>query len=625
MTSDDEQKDWGTEARSRTGGFIPTLDGALAAALERVTRVAAASLNVPSSLIALLGEDRRCFTGGPDVPSWLARDPGMLLRSGLSARLMDAPGPLLFHDARAATTAGIAAAAGELCVAGFLGMYLMSADGSTAALFCVMDVVPRQWRDEEVQLFSEVAASALTELELQHRMAEAARIERQLRHDSLHDRLTGLPNRTFLVERLKLSLERTRRDRNDSFAVLFLDLDNFKAVNDSVGHTAGDELLAEVGRRLNGCLRAADMLARLGGDEYALLLESVGDPSDAARVAERLQDALRSPVRCGELEVFTSASIGIALPAGPDETPQRLLRSADTAMHRAKERGRTRFEVFDPGMHSDAMKRLKLEGELRRALEREQLSLHYQPIISLTTGRIVAVEALLRWEHPELGMVSPGEFIPVAERTGAIVEIGQWVIREACQQLQEWSRTHGAAAPDVVSVNLSVKQLSQPQLANRVGETLRALDFDPCRLKLEITESVMVDNAATAVTVIAELKALGVRVLIDDFGTGYSSLSYLARLAPDGIKVDRSFLLQMEQAGTGRALVRGIVALIRSLELESIAEGIETAEQLRSLRTMGCECGQGFFISRPVPAPKLAALLSADPPTWTSHLSEAAR
>jgi EAL domain-containing protein (putative c-di-GMP-specific phosphodiesterase class I) len=276
-------------------------------------------------------------------------------------------------------------------------------------------------------------------------------------------------------------------------------------------------------------------------------------------------------------------------------------------------------------MHSEAMKRLKLEGELRRALEREQLSLHYQPIISLTTGRIVAVEALLRWEHPELGMVSPGEFIPVAERTGAIVEIGHWVMSEACQQLQEWSRTHGPAAPDVVSVNLSVKQLSQPQVANRVGDTLRALDFDPHRLKLEITESVMVDNAVTAVTVIAELKALGVRVLIDDFGTGYSSLSYLAQLAPDGIKVDRSFLLQMEQAGTGHALVRGIVALIRSLELESIAEGIETAEQLRSLRMMGCECGQGFFISRPVPAPKLAALLSAEHPAWAPHVSEAAR
>jgi EAL domain-containing protein (putative c-di-GMP-specific phosphodiesterase class I) len=274
-------------------------------------------------------------------------------------------------------------------------------------------------------------------------------------------------------------------------------------------------------------------------------------------------------------------------------------------------------------MHSEAMKRLKLEGELRRALEREQLSLHYQPIISLATGRIVAVEALLRWEHPELGMVSPAEFIPVAERTGAIVEIGQWVMREACEQLLEWSRSHGPAAPDVVSVNLSVKQLAQPQLAKRVAETLRALSFDPRRLKLEITESVMVDNATTAVVVIGELKALGVRVLIDDFGTGYSSLSYLARLAPDGIKVDRSFLVQMEQEGTGSALVRGIVSLIHSLELESIAEGIETAEQLRSLKAMGCECGQGYFISRPVPAPKLAALLSAEQASWTPHLNEA--
>jgi EAL domain-containing protein (putative c-di-GMP-specific phosphodiesterase class I) len=355
------------------------------------------------------------------------------------------------------------------------------------------------------------------------------------------------------------------------------------------------------------------------------LLESVTDPSDAARVAERLQEALKSPIRCGELEVFTSASIGIALPAALDETPQRLLRSADTAMHRAKERGRARFEVFDPGMHSEAMKRLRLEGELRRALERQQLLLHYQPIISLATGRIVAVEALLRWEHPELGMVSPGEFIPIAERTGVIVEIGEWVLREACRQLQEWSRTHGDAAPEVVSVNLSVKQLAQPDLPARVAEILSTLEFEPRRLKLEITESVMVENAATALTAIAALKTLGARILIDDFGTGYSSLSYLARLAPDGIKVDRSFLLEMEQGGNGIALVRGIVALIQSLELESIAEGIETAEQLVRLKTMGCACGQGFFISRPLPAERLAALLSTEQSTWTTHLSVATR
>jgi diguanylate cyclase (GGDEF)-like protein len=602
--------EWNLTAPSRVG-VIPTLDGALAAALERVTRVAAATLGVPATVVALLGDDRRAFTGGPGVPTWLARDPGALLRSGLSARLMDAPGPVTIADARAEPVHGISTAARDLEVAGFLGMYLRSADGDTSALFCALDGRRRDWSSDEIRLFGEVAASALTELELQRRLVEAARIERQLRHDALHDRLTGLPNRTFLVERLKLALERGRRHR-DSCALLFVDLDNFKAVNESYGHHAGDELLAEVARRLNTALRATDMLSRLGGDEFALLLEGITDPSDAARIADRLQETLRAPIHIGDVEIFTSASIGIALPGGPDETPQRLLRSADTAMYRAKEQGRARFEVFDATMHAVAMRRLTLETELRRALERRQLALHYQPVVSLRTKRIVAVEALLRWTHPERGMIPPSEFIPVAERAGIIVEIGAWVLAEACGQLQRWTAAHGAAAPEAVGVNLSVKQLGRHDLALRVKETLDTVGLAPHRLKLEITESMMIEDVDAALRAIGELKALGVRILIDDFGTGYSSLSYLARLAPDGIKVDRSFVAQMGTSDGSAALVRGIVALIGSLGLDSIAEGVETPEQLRALVDMGCTHAQGYHLARPMPPDALEPLFSTN-------------
>ena len=594
----------------RTGRAITTLDGALAAALERVARVAAATLDVPATVVALLGDDRRVFAGGAEVPNWLGRDPGALLRSGLSARLMDAPGPVRIHDARAESVKTIAQTARELGVGGFLGTYLQSATSGTEALFCAMDVVPREWTANEMSLFAEVAASALTELELQQRQAEAVRIERQLKHDALHDQLTGLPNRIFLVERLKVALERGRR-RSDAFALLVLDLDNFKAVNESYGHHVGDELLVEVGRRFATCLRSADMLARLGGDEFALLLESVSDPSDAARVARRLQSALDASVRIGDVELVPSASIGIALPGGPDESPQRLLRSADTALYRAKEQGRARFEVFDTQMHEAAVRRLTLETDLRRALERGQLALHYQPVVVLQTGRIAAVEALLRWTHPERGAISPGEFIPVAEQSGLIVEIGAWVLDEACRQLCEWRRSFGDEAPDAICVNLSVKQLLHGGLTARVQGALTATGLEPNRLKLEITESVMIDSTDMALRGIAELKALGTRILIDDFGTGYSSLSYLARLAPDGIKVDRSFVDQMSRSEGGVALVRGIVALIRSLGLDSIAEGVETAEQQRALERMGCVYAQGFHLARPMPAQAVAELLVA--------------
>ena len=588
---------------------LPTLDGALAAALERVTGLAATVLRVPTTFVALLGSDRRCFAGGPSIPSWLAHDPGTLFRSGLSGRILMSDEPTAVADARTDASPGLSSSARDFGVAGFLGMRLISANGEAAAIFCAVDTQPRDWSAEEMRLFREIATSALTEIELQRRTAEAEGIEQQLRHDALHDRLTGLPNRAFFVERVRLAVERARRDPDECFGVIFLDLDNFKLVNDSHGHVAGDELLLEVSRRFTGCLRSVDMLARLGGDEFALLLENIREPSDAARVAERIQASLQAPVKVGEDEVYTSVSLGIAVRSERDDSPQHLLRSADLALYRAKEQGRARFQVFDPRMHAEAVQRLRLETDLRRAVDRGQFHVHYQPVVSLESGRVVAVEALLRWEHPERGLVGPADFIPVAEETGLIGEIGRWVLDQACRQCQAWRRDHGDDAPESVWVNLSVRQFADGDLARQVAEILRALDFDPKQLTLEVTEGLVIENVDVALRTLADLRALGVRIFMDDFGSGYSSLGYLDRLALDGIKIDRAFISQMSTGERPLQLVNTIVSLIRNLGFVPIAEGVETDEQLRLLRDMGCAFAQGFLFSKAVPPDAIAKLL----------------
>src|SRR5690349_12993062 len=363
------------------------LDGALAAALERVARIAATSLRVPSAAVLLLGQDRRCFAAADEAHSWLSRDPGALFRTGLAGRILDTDQPIALADARTVFGAQRDSAA-SLNIGGFLGLRVAGTSGEPLAVVVAMDSASRDWRPDEIEHFTEIAASAVTEIELQRRTVEAERIERQLRHDALHDSLTGLPNRACFVERLRHAGERARRHAEDSFAVLFVDLDHFKIVNDSFGHLAGDELLIEVARRLASCLRSVDTLARLGGDEFALLLEEVREPSDAARVAERLQLALQNPMTIRDSEVFTSASIGIALSGRVEDAPQHLLRSADLAMYRAKEHGRGRFEVFDPAMHTAAMERLRLEMDLRGASERDQAAFDYPPVVSVSAGGV---------------------------------------------------------------------------------------------------------------------------------------------------------------------------------------------------------------------------------------------
>ncbi len=450
-------------------------------------------------------------------------------------------------------------------------------------------------------------------LEVVHCFAEdvTARraMEARLRHEALHDPLTGLPNRRLLMERLSAALERGRRCGGGT-ALLFIDLDRFKLVNDSLGHPVGDRLLTTVAERLRGVVGEADTVARLGGDEFAVLLDGAPGAEGARRTAESIQRALAAPVTLDGFEVFATASIGIAVSGAQADGPEALLRGADAAMHRAREDGPGRCELYDRALHARALARLRMETDLRRALERGEVTAHYQPIVSLATGRVCGVEALARWRHPERGWVRPDEFVPAAEETGLILDLGRRVLAEACRCAGGLGAAHPGGLH--VSVNLSVKQLAQADLVEQVRRTLDESGMDPARLRLEVTESVLVENPAAAAATLDRLKGLGLRVLMDDFGTGYSSLSALHRLPLDGLKVDRSFVQAMGQDGRAGQVVASVLALARGLGLEVVAEGIERPDQLAGLRLLGCDAGQGFLFSPAADADALRDLLAAD-------------
>ena len=436
--------------------------------------------------------------------------------------------------------------------------------------------------------------------------------EQQLVRGALHDALTDLPNRAYFVERVSQALARVRRDPAYRVAVLFVDFDNFKAVNDSLGHAAGDRLLAEIADRLRTCVRPGDVVARLGGDEFTLLLEEITGLPDAEHAARRIEDSLATPFTLEGREVLATASIGVALSEPDYGQPQDLLRDADLAMYHAKEQGRARFQVFDVAMRDSAQARFGMEADLRNALERDELRLVFQPIVELETGRVHGFEALLRWHHPKRGVILPLDFVPLAEQTGLIVPIGSWVLQEACRQARRWQETFPAAAALRISVNLSAKQLAHPRIVEDVRTALQAAGLAPPCLALEISERVLLDSVESSTTALSQLRGLNVELHMDDFGTGYSSLSSLPRFPLQGIKVDRSFVHRMGARRTDLEIVRSIVDLAGNLGLGVMAEGVETVTQRARLIAFGCRLGQGYLFAKPV-EPTAAGALLAEP------------
>jgi len=533
------------------------------------------------------------YTGKPAIVSDIARDTSWASYSDLSSR----------HGLSACWSVPIISTNGK--VLGTIAVYSGESRG------------PNALESDVMERAADLVAIA----------TERTQIERKLVHNASHDSLTNLPNRVLFLDRLQREFRRSKHDPNHKFAVLFVDIDGFKKVNDSLGHSIGDQLISEIGRRMTKSLRGYDTvsrpmisecqegpkeensLARLGGDEFTILLVDINDPSDAIRAAERIQSVLAMPYSFGGQEVFVSASVGIALSTTPHSTADDLLRDADIAMYRAKSLGKARVEIFDTEMHVQAVNRLKLESALRRAVEREEFRLFYQPIISLHRGRITGFEALLRWQPPNRGLVGPAEFIGVAEETGLILPIGKWVLHQACQQARLWQTQYPSDPPLTMSVNISAKQFAKSDLAEEIRLVLEQTGIPSSSLELEITETVAMGDAERTIKTLSRLKSLGVRLAIDDFGTGYSSLNYLRRLPFDTLKIDRSFVFNIGSGNDSHDMVAIIVMLARNLGLRVVAEGLETAEHVNHLQKLNCEFGQGYFFSKPTDEETMGELL----------------
>jgi diguanylate cyclase (GGDEF)-like protein/PAS domain S-box-containing protein len=453
------------------------------------------------------------------------------------------------------------------------------------------------------------------------------RSEERLFRSAFHDTLTNLPNRNLFLEELRRSLRLAESQPDYQFAVLFLDLDSFKLINDSLGHLVGDQMLMAIAQRLSTCLRPEDILARFGGDEFTILLEHIQDSDKVIQLAERIQQELARPFRLRGQDVYSTTSIGIVFSTTAATQPEDLLRSADTALYRAKALGGNCYAVFDGEMYNRAIVRLRLESDLRRALaeateppdrsplpalQSTQFIVYYQPIVELRNLQVTGFEALVRWQHPERGLVSPAEFIPIAEETGLIVPLGWIVLQKACQQLRQWQVDFPEQSGLTMSVNLSVKQFAQPDLVAQVRQTLQENGLKPRDLRLEITESALMENPEMAAQMLAELQQLGVNISLDDFGTGYSSLSYLHRFPIDTLKIDRSFVQHVDEAGEQLEIVRTIITLAWNLGIDAVAEGVETTKHLNQLRLLRCDYGQGYFFAKPL-MPELASALLANP------------
>lgn len=458
----------------------------------------------------------------------------------------------------------------------------------------------------ESQVIQRTAELKSANDKLHHDLEERKRVEQSIRHMAHHDALTGLPNRALFRDRLTHAMAQADR-YHQKLAVMFLDLDRFKAINDTLGHNVGDQLLKIAAERLRSCVRDCDTVARLGGDEFTVIVEDIIEDHDAAAVAQKILDTLSQPFNLYGHEVFISVSVGVTLYPSDDENADNLLRNADSAMYRAKEFGRNNYQFYVADMNVKARERLMLESSLRRALDRGEFTLYYQPRVDLLSGRIIGAEALLRWRHPELGLVPPSEFIPILEETGMIIPVGDWALREACRQNRAWQEA--GLSPIRVAVNLSVRQFIQKDLADTVVRALAEAGLAAEDLELEITEDLFLEHNETNIVTLSRLKKMGIHISIDDFGTGYSSLSYLKRLPIDTLKIDQSFVRDIGTDPDNKAIASAIIAMAASLRLNVLAEGVETDEQLAFLRAQGCNEIQGFSFSHPLPAAEFEQLL----------------
>ena len=534
--------------------------------------------------------------------------PGRVLATGSPVWISDVAEDNNFPRAKAAREAGLKAAFAFSVVIG----------NEVAA---VLEFFAESRVELNAQL-QRVMAQVGTQL---GRVIERKRAEDRLVYEAFHDCLTGLPNRAMFLDRLSRAIARQQTDSSYRFAVLFIDLDCFKVINDSLGHLAGDKLIVEVARRFLASLRQTDLLsrtfggtaagaetlARLGGDEFTVLLDDIRAPADAERVAQRILDTLAQPFLLEGQEVYTTASIGITISSAIYTSATNILRDVDLAMYRAKSQGKSRYEVYDEPMHQGAMARLKLETDLRRALVNQEFVLHYQPIVSLKTHEIAGFEALVRWQKSASELVYPDAFIGVAEDTGLILFLGMWVLREACRTVARWHAEFPGTTLLTMSVNLSARQFSQPDLTQQVRQIIDETGVNPAGITFEITESVTMDDAEHAIRVLSQLREIGVRFSIDDFGTGYSSLSYLHRLPVDLLKIDRSFIAALDQGSENLSIVRTIMRLAKDLGIDVVAEGTETIAQLDHLKALNCKFGQGYYFSRPMEAAEIRKLLHA--------------
>jgi diguanylate cyclase (GGDEF)-like protein len=449
--------------------------------------------------------------------------------------------------------------------------------------------------------------------QLEREIAERQKVQEQLLHIACHDPLTGLPNRSWFLKKLGITLEKAKQNPNFLFAVLLVDCDRFKIINDSLGHGCGDRLLISFARRLESCLNSASILSRLGGDEFIILLDKINDIEETVNIVQKIHQEMIIPVQLEDYQVFINVSTGIVLGNKDYQEPEHILRDADTAMHEAKNLGKSRYQIFDPQMHHRAISLLQLETDLRLALQNQEFLVYYQPIVSLSTGRITEFEALVRWMHPKRGLLPPAEFIAVAEETELIMSIDLIVLRQACHQLRLWQDLNLERFPLKISVNLSAKQFTQTNLITKIDEILQEANLEPRYLKIEITESAIIENDRLATEIIEQLKHRQIEISLDDFGTGYSSLSYLHRFSIDKLKIDRSFISRIDETGEHLEIVEAVLTFAKNLGIAAIAEGVETAVQYQQLKAMGCHFAQGYYFSPPLDRKGAEKLIEQNP------------